>query len=99
MMGVEDALDRSRFSGFQKAIFAMCFLIVLLDGFDTAAIGYVAPALVVEWGVAKPQLAPVLSAALFDCFASQGESLFADKMLSAMRYAFGGHLEKPKGKA
>lgn len=65
MMNVEDALDRSRFSGFQKAIFAMCFLIVLLDGFDTAAIGYVAPALVVEWGVAKPQLAPVLSAALF----------------------------------
>jgi len=43
--------------------------------------------------------APVLSAALFDRFASQGESLFADKMLSAMRYAFGGHLEKPKGKA
>jgi 6-phosphogluconate dehydrogenase len=38
--------------------------------------------------------APVLSAALFDRFASRGESEFADKLLSAMRYAFGGHQEK-----
>ncbi|MBX3583474.1 MAG: decarboxylating 6-phosphogluconate dehydrogenase [Rhizobiaceae bacterium] len=38
--------------------------------------------------------APVLSTALFDRFSSRGESEFADKMLSAMRYAFGGHLEK-----
>ena len=40
--------------------------------------------------------APVLSSALFDRFSSQGESAFADKLLSAMRYAFGGHVEKPK---
>ncbi|MFI0843764.1 phosphogluconate dehydrogenase (NAD(+)-dependent, decarboxylating) [Mesorhizobium sp. IMUNJ 23232] len=40
--------------------------------------------------------APVLSTALFDRFSSQGESEFADKLLSAMRYAFGGHVEKPK---
>ena len=38
--------------------------------------------------------APVLSSALFDRFASQGEALFADKLLSAMRFAFGGHVEK-----
>jgi 6-phosphogluconate dehydrogenase len=38
--------------------------------------------------------APVLSSALFDRFSSQGESAFADKLLSAMRYAFGGHVEK-----
>ena len=38
--------------------------------------------------------APVLSSALFDRFASQGESEFADKLLSAMRFAFGGHVEK-----
>ena len=40
--------------------------------------------------------APVLAAALFDRFSSQGQSEFADKLLSAMRYAFGGHVEKPK---
>jgi len=38
--------------------------------------------------------APVLSSALFDRFSSQGESEFADKLLSAMRFAFGGHQEK-----
>jgi 6-phosphogluconate dehydrogenase len=38
---------------------------------------------------------PVLSAALYERFTSRGEADFADKMLSAMRYEFGGHLEKP----
>jgi 6-phosphogluconate dehydrogenase len=38
--------------------------------------------------------APVLSAALYQRFASRGEADFADKILSAMRFAFGGHLEK-----
>ncbi|MEU1208973.1 phosphogluconate dehydrogenase (NAD(+)-dependent, decarboxylating) [Nocardia sp. NPDC005825] len=41
--------------------------------------------------------APVLSAALFQRFASRGEALFADKTLSAMRQAFGGHHELPPG--
>ena len=39
--------------------------------------------------------APVLSSALFQRFNSRGESLYADKLLSAMRFAFGGHHEKP----
>jgi 6-phosphogluconate dehydrogenase len=38
---------------------------------------------------------PVLSAALYDRFSSRGEGEFAHKVLSAMRFAFGGHLEKP----
>lgn len=42
--------------------------------------------------------APVLSAALFARFSSRGESLYADKMLSAMRKAFGGHNELPAQK-
>jgi 6-phosphogluconate dehydrogenase len=41
--------------------------------------------------------APVLSAALFGRFASRGQTEFADKVMSAMRYEFGGHLEKPTG--
>ncbi|GLU31152.1 MFS transporter [Trinickia caryophylli] len=43
----------------------MCFVIVLLDGFDTAAIGFIAPSLIAQWHIGKPELAPVLSAALF----------------------------------
>jgi 6-phosphogluconate dehydrogenase len=38
---------------------------------------------------------PVLSSALYERFSSRGEADFGDKLLSAMRYEFGGHLEKP----
>jgi 6-phosphogluconate dehydrogenase len=38
--------------------------------------------------------APVLSAALYQRFSSRGEAGYPDKLLSAMRYQFGGHLEK-----
>jgi 6-phosphogluconate dehydrogenase len=38
--------------------------------------------------------APVLAVALSARFASRGEREFADKVISAMRFAFGGHLEK-----
>jgi 6-phosphogluconate dehydrogenase len=41
---------------------------------------------------------PVLSSALYQRFSSRGEADFQDKMLSAMRYEFGGHLEKAAGK-
>ena len=39
--------------------------------------------------------APVLSAALYQRFSSRGNAEFADRVLSAMRHAFGGHVEKP----
>ena len=38
--------------------------------------------------------APVLAASLFDRFASRGEADWGNRVLSAMRHAFGGHLEK-----
>jgi 6-phosphogluconate dehydrogenase len=38
---------------------------------------------------------PVLTASLYERFSSRGEADFANKLLSAMRYEFGGHLEKP----
>jgi len=41
---------------------------------------------------------PVLSSALYERFSSRGEADYQDKLLSAMRYQFGGHLEKPAGK-
>jgi 6-phosphogluconate dehydrogenase len=41
--------------------------------------------------------AHVLTAALYERFSSRGQAEFADKLLSAMRYEFGGHIEKPAG--
>jgi len=43
--------------------------------------------------------APVLTASLYERFSSRGEADFANKLLSAMRYEFGGHLEKPVEKS
>lgn len=65
VVDVQSFLNTHPFSRHQWLIFAMCFCIVLLDGFDTAAIGYIAPSLIKEWGVERAALAPVLSAALF----------------------------------
>ena len=43
--------------------------------------------------------APVLTTALYERFSSRGEADFANKLLSAMRYQFGGHLEKSDSKS
>ena len=43
--------------------------------------------------------APVLTSALYERFSSRGEADFANKILSAMRYQFGGHLEKSDDKS
>ncbi len=65
VVNVQTFINEQPFGAFQWLIFAMCFVIVLLDGFDTAAIGFIAPSLLSEWHLSKPDLAPVLSAALF----------------------------------
>ena len=62
---VQTFLNEHPFSPFQWAGFALCMVIVLLDGFDTAAIGYIAPSLIKECGATRPALAPLLSAARF----------------------------------
>jgi len=45
-------------------------------------------------GIESSAPAPVLSSALYERFSSRGEECFADKLLSALRYQFGGHKEK-----
>ncbi len=42
---------------------------------------------------------PVLTSALYERFSSRGEAAFANKLLSAMRYQFGGHIEKSDTKS
>lgn len=51
--------------GFQVRLLLTCAAVLFLDGFDTQAIGYVAPALAREWGLSKGALGPVFSAGLF----------------------------------
>jgi 6-phosphogluconate dehydrogenase len=52
----------------------------------------------IKAAIDEAQPAHVLTAALYERFSSRGEAEFADKLLSAMRYQFGGHMEKAAGK-
>jgi AAHS family 4-hydroxybenzoate transporter-like MFS transporter len=61
---VQAFIDAQRFSPFQWTILLLCFLVVAADGFDTAAVGFIAPSLVQQWGIARSALGPVMSAAL-----------------------------------
>jgi 6-phosphogluconate dehydrogenase len=49
----------------------------------------------IKAAIDEGQPAPVLTAALYERFSSRGEADFQSRVLSAMRYEFGGHLEKP----
>jgi MFS transporter, AAHS family, 4-hydroxybenzoate transporter len=58
-------IDAQPVGGFQIRLLLICAAVLFLDGFDTQAIGFVAPALAREWGVSKAALGPVFSAGLF----------------------------------
>ncbi|GAC1505932.1 MAG: hypothetical protein NVS2B1_15600 [Bradyrhizobium sp.] len=62
---VADFIDQQPVGAFQIKLLATCASVLFLDGFDTQAIGYVAPALAKEWGLTKGALGPVFSAGLF----------------------------------
>jgi AAHS family 4-hydroxybenzoate transporter-like MFS transporter len=61
---VQKLIDSGRFSGYQFLIAFLCFIVIALDGFDTAIIGFIAPSLKSEWQLAPQQLGPLLSAGL-----------------------------------
>ncbi|HET7884636.1 MAG TPA: MFS transporter [Bradyrhizobium sp.] len=58
-------IDAQPISAFQVKLLLACATVLFLDGFDTTAIGYVAPALAKEWNLGKGALGPVFSAGLF----------------------------------
>ncbi len=61
---VQTYLNDLPFSARQRLILWLCFLVVAVDGFDTAAIGFVAPSLRNEWGLTAASLAPLFGAGL-----------------------------------
>jgi MFS transporter, AAHS family, 4-hydroxybenzoate transporter len=63
-INVTEFIDSHRLAPFQILIVVLCFLIVAIDGFDTAAIGFIAPAIRAEWSLTPGQLAPLFGAGL-----------------------------------
>jgi MFS transporter, AAHS family, 4-hydroxybenzoate transporter len=58
-------IDEQPVSRFQIRLLLACAAVLFLDGFDTQAIGYVAPEIARDWGLARGALGPVFSAGLF----------------------------------
>ncbi|MFI6344093.1 MFS transporter [Streptomyces sp. NPDC050560] len=57
-------IDRRRPGGFQLRTMLLCGLVMLLDGFDTQAINYMAPAITRDWDMSKGTMSTIFSAAL-----------------------------------
>ncbi len=55
-VNVKDLIDTSRISAFQVRVFALCGLVILLDGIDYQVIGIVAPRLIQEFGIPRGDL-------------------------------------------
>ncbi len=58
-------IDEHPVGRFQIRLLLICATVLFLDGFDTQAIGYVAPAVARDWNLARGALGPVFSAGLF----------------------------------
>lgn len=63
-LDVQQFLNAHKLSWTQISTLILCFLIVAVDGFDTASIGFIAPAIRAEWGLSPSALAPVFGAGL-----------------------------------
>ncbi|WP_028232454.1 MFS transporter [Paraburkholderia mimosarum] len=63
-LDVTSFIDRNRITPFQLLIAVQCFLIVAIDGFDTAAIGFIAPPIRALWHLSPQDLGPVFGAGL-----------------------------------
>ena len=62
---VNDVIDNQPLSGFQLVTILLCSLVLLLDGFDTQAMGFLVPPIAEELGIPLSAFGPVLSAGLF----------------------------------
>ena len=65
LVNVADFIDRHPVGGFQIRLLLLCAAVLFIDGFDTQAIGYVAPDLARDWNLPRGALGPVFSAGLF----------------------------------
>lgn len=77
---VQSFINDQPLSRYQWRIVLLCFLIVFVDGLDTAAMGFIAPALTQDWGIDRASLGPVMSAALIGMvFGALGSGPLADR--------------------
>jgi AAHS family 4-hydroxybenzoate transporter-like MFS transporter len=80
-VNLSEIIDNSRVGSLQISIFTLCLLCLIMDGFDVQALGYAAPAIIQDWGIAASALGPVFGAANFGVLiGSLLFSMVADKI-------------------
>jgi AAHS family 4-hydroxybenzoate transporter-like MFS transporter len=80
-INIGELLENSRIGPLQIRVFLLCMICLIMDGFDVQAMGYVAPAIVDEWGIPRAQLGGVFAAANFGVLVgSLVFSMVADKL-------------------
>src|SRR5438270_6517454 len=65
VIDVAEFIDQQPVGGFQVKLLLTCAAVLFLDGFDTQAIGSVAPSMAQEWGMTRGALGPAFSVVLF----------------------------------
>ncbi len=64
-LDIAKSIDERGIGGFQILVLALCFIIMVIDGYDAQAVGFVAPLISMQWGVAKSSFGPVFVSGLF----------------------------------
>lgn len=80
-INIAEVIDNNRLSRTQLWVLIMVGITVVMDGFDVQSIGYVAPAIIADWGISRAELGPVFGAGLFGMLVgSLTLSMLADKL-------------------
>jgi AAHS family 4-hydroxybenzoate transporter-like MFS transporter len=80
-INIGELLENSQIGPLQIRVFLLCMICLIMDGFDVQAMGYVAPAIVEEWGIPRALLGGVFAAANFGVLlGSLVFSMVADKL-------------------
>ncbi len=59
VVDVKAWIDTRPVSRFQWNVLLLCFIIIMLDGYDAAVMGFVAPALIEDWGISRAEMGPM----------------------------------------
>lgn len=65
LVNIKEWIDARPISPFQWRVLALCLVIIMFDGYDAAVMGFIAPALIEQWGISRAAMGSILGSAMF----------------------------------